>query len=201
MANPAQTPDELSFKLKTRFLQDSTVVHRRSKKGWWDILRLRGGKRWKKTQDLSGGAFGVVWLEQEAVTRQLRAVKRMALLDLQAKKLDFRRELQNMIRLQNVGSSTPPPYRAMADYNYQHQDSFVKFLGWYDDKDFIYLAMEYVEHGDLAQYLKSLGRQENENAVDITKQLLKGLVVLHDRHICHRDLKPQVCKTPIQDSK
>lgn len=52
--------------------------------------------------------------------------------------------------------------------------------------------MEYLEHGDLGQYLKGLGPRAEAEAREITKQLLEGLAILHENRICHRDLKPQV---------
>lgn len=52
--------------------------------------------------------------------------------------------------------------------------------------------MEYIAHGDLAQYIKNHGPKAATEVQDITAQILKGLVVLHEREICHRDLKPQV---------
>lgn len=51
--------------------------------------------------------------------------------------------------------------------------------------------MEYVPHGDLAQYIKTTPNAQRDSR-EVTKQLLAGLSVLHSRHICHRDLKPQV---------
>lgn len=51
--------------------------------------------------------------------------------------------------------------------------------------------MEYVPHGDLAQYIQTTPNALRESR-EVTKQLLMGLSVLHSRHICHRDLKPQV---------
>lgn len=56
----------------------------------------------------------------------------------------------------------------------------------------MHIAMEYIEFGDLAQYIGEHGATEESEATEITSQILKGLVVLHDRDICHRDLKPQV---------
>lgn len=52
--------------------------------------------------------------------------------------------------------------------------------------------MEYMEYGDLGQYLKRFGMQNETNAKEITQQILEGLVVLHKSYICHRDLKPEV---------
>lgn len=50
--------------------------------------------------------------------------------------------------------------------------------------------MEYIEHGDLGHYMA--GNQNEVDTKEITSQILEGLVVLHEREICHRDLKPQV---------
>lgn len=52
--------------------------------------------------------------------------------------------------------------------------------------------MEYVPHGDLGQYIASHSVESRE-AQEIAYQILEGLVLLHKREICHRDLKPQVC--------
>lgn len=52
--------------------------------------------------------------------------------------------------------------------------------------------MEYVGHGDLGQYVKEFREKARLEARDITKQILEGLVILHEKKICHRDLKPQV---------
>lgn len=50
--------------------------------------------------------------------------------------------------------------------------------------------MEFVQGGDLSRYIGDpVIRSE---AKEITKQLLLGLVVMHERLICHRDIKPKV---------
>lgn len=52
--------------------------------------------------------------------------------------------------------------------------------------------MEFIEYGDLGQYIKENRLEAKALAKDIASQILEGLVVLHARGICHRDLKPQV---------
>lgn len=52
--------------------------------------------------------------------------------------------------------------------------------------------MEYIEHGDLAQYIRDHWVNSETETKEIVSQILEGLVILHEREICHRDLKPQV---------
>ena len=54
--------------------------------------------------------------------------------------------------------------------------------------------MEYISHGDLRHYL-DVERSESE-AKAITKQLLEGLFVIHEKGFAHRDLKPEVRPPP-----
>ena len=66
----------------------------------------------------------------------------------------------------------------------------MQFLGWYESDHYIHIAMEYIIHGDLRRYLE-VERSESE-AKDITRQLLEGLLVIHEKGFAHRDLKPEV---------
>jgi hypothetical protein len=70
-------------------------------------------------------------------------------------------------------------------------------LGWYENRDFVFLAMEYIENGDLSQYLEKFGPKAKAEAKEIIGQLAEGLEVIHGQDICHRDLKPQVSISPL----
>lgn len=70
----------------------------------------------------------------------------------------------------------------------QHPEPLILFQGWFEHEDSIHLVMEYIEHGDLGQYI----RNHPAKAKAIVLQILEGLEVLHERGICHRDLKPKV---------
>lgn len=74
----------------------------------------------------------------------------------------------------------------------QRPELFVVGLGWFEDKDSVFCAMGYVEHGDLGQYMKTYWLKAKTEAKVITSQILEGLVILHGRGICHRNSEPQV---------
>ena len=128
--------------------------------------------KWRNTTCLGQGASGVVWLQQEdEVPETCRAIKQIPKGTRSAPlPVDYRRELLALGRLS------------------KRDDLFVRFLGWYEDTQWVYLAMEYFEQGDLGRHL-SAPLAEDEVRV-ISKQLLEGLTVLHGQNWAHRDLKP-----------
>jgi hypothetical protein len=71
--------------------------------------------------------------------------------------------------------------------------AFVTFLGWFDDDQHVYIAMEYFQFGTLDLYITQ-ALKEND-ARTIALQLLEGVKIMHDEQFTHRDLKPQVCQS------
>ncbi|RPA91680.1 kinase-like protein [Choiromyces venosus 120613-1] len=70
----------------------------------------------------------------------------------------------------------------------EHRSWFVEFLGWFENPDRLFIAMEYFEQGDLRKHLdKPLGEEIVQR---ITMQVLNALQVMHANNIAHRDLKP-----------
>lgn len=144
---------------------------------------------------LGAGAFGEVWLQVEEHSGSLRAVK-----IIPTRQVNLR-ELESLVELRDVCLSCPlafPRYMVQRVFwpltDDQHPDLFVSFFGWFTDPFATHIAMEYVPHGDLGQYIEDHGASAKAHSEvgEITSQILEGLVVLHDRDICHRDLKPQV---------
>jgi calcium/calmodulin-dependent protein kinase I len=52
--------------------------------------------------------------------------------------------------------------------------------------------MEYLEYGDLHHYLLESPPLPEQEAGDITFQILEGLAFMHENGFAHRDLKPAV---------
>ena len=67
---------------------------------------------------------------------------------------------------------------------------FVRFLGWFESSEKLYIAMEYFEKGDLRQHLG--GRMPASMGKPLAKQLLEGLSFMHMNGIAHRDIRPEV---------
>lgn len=178
------TIDASAYRLEATF-QNVTTVH------------PEGGRCagvWTEIKVIGEGGQGAVFLEQCPTQKpQLRAVKRIPQLFMKSNNIDIHRELVSMIAVAKVTHSTTD--RSMeADQCAQNNELFVRFYGWYQDPGArcLYIAMEYLPHGDLGQYLQNERTEAKRLAPQITRQLLEGLTILHGMQICHRDIKPQV---------
>lgn len=72
----------------------------------------------------------------------------------------------------------------------QYKQHFVQFLGWFEDVNFFYIAMEYLEHGDLGEHIAT--PLPESQAASIVAQVARALQYMHHRQFVHRDIKPKV---------
>ncbi|KAA6413402.1 MAG: CAMK kinase [Lasallia pustulata] len=135
-------------------------------------------KRWYKDKVLGHGSFGEVCLE---VCRQgdnivdTRAVKRIEKVKMRSWEVDYERELLALAKFSKLQD--------------KEEDVLVKFFGYFENADAVFLAMEYFSYGDLAQYLESpLSEPEIKQ---ITRDVVEGLRIMHAEGFAHRDLKPK----------
>ena len=54
----------------------------------------------------------------------------------------------------------------------------------------LFLSMEFIDGEDLASLLARVGRPTKQEALEIVRQVCRGLAAVHDQGILHRDLKP-----------
>lgn len=88
-------------------------------------------------------------------------------------------------------------YKLQIDDEYEQR--FVQFLGWYEDTNYLYLAMEFLECGDLQRYFevrKAPFEEEEEAAVTVIQQVAEALQFIHSKDFIHRNLKPSVPISP-----
>lgn len=67
----------------------------------------------------------------------------------------------------------------------------LKLYDVYETSKYLFLILEYVEGGELFDYLVSKGSLEPAEALHFFQQIIRGLDYCHSHIICHRDLKPE----------
>ena len=152
---------------------------------------------WRRKKRLGSGGFGTVWLE--ICGRKSRAIKEIDHNSTNFSSSEIARELEAIAKFSfkkvrcalddapYVLSKIPEAYSCMV-LQYRHR--FVQSYGWYKTETTIFVAMEYLDHGDLSRYMtKSIPELE---VSDITLQLVEGLGFMHGAGFVHRDLKPKV---------
>ncbi|KAG0123956.1 kinase-like domain-containing protein [Tuber indicum] len=134
--------------------------------GEYPLGRLK--EDWRVCEVLGRGSHSVVRKHWEERTGRVRAVK-----SIDKSGYPFHAREFNIMAILN---------------KLEYRSLFVEFLGWFEDSDRLYIAMEYFERGDLR---RRLNKPLPEDVVQrITEQVLNGLQVMHENGIAHRDLKP-----------
>ncbi|CAG9993357.1 unnamed protein product [Clonostachys byssicola] len=141
-------------------------------------------EKWFPRQDPVGkGGMGLVYVEErERVGSRpvsLRAVKKIQLSGRPEQKKMIRRELEAMFKF------SQPRFKGL----------FIQPYGWFLSGDYVHIAMEYYELGDLQKYLDHPskcpnGRLPEHEAGSIASQILDALYVMHQHNFSHWDLKP-----------
>ncbi|RXW21945.1 hypothetical protein EST38_g3900 [Candolleomyces aberdarensis] len=122
---------------------------------------------------ISKGAFGSVFLAKKRVTGDYYAIKVLKKADMIAKNQITNVKAERMILMKQAES----PFVAKLYFTFQSKEN-------------LYLVMEYLNGGDCAALIKTLGCLPEEWTKNYIAEVVLGLEYLHQRGIVHRDLKP-----------
>lgn len=80
--------------------------------------------------------------------------------------------------------------------------NIVQYHECLEDDANIYIIMEYIGGGDLTDYINKHGKMEEHLVQEVARQMVRGIMYVHERGISHRDIKPDnillVSEDPIQ---
>ena len=157
------------FKLEAKIFPNQTLHTSNKSDSAWAWEKEIVTAKWLRIKEIGVGNCGSVWLELD-LKRHKRAVKRIPKWIYTRNKIDYKREVAAMAVLSKF------------------EQNFVRFYGWYESPEDIYLAMEYFPLGDLERYMD---RQFSNSQIKVLiRQLLEGLCIMHLNGFTHRDLKP-----------
>lgn len=75
----------------------------------------------------------------------------------------------------------------LAQMNHPH---IVKVVDVFEENDTVYYVMQYLSGGSLTDYVKQHGALDEAIAIKYIQQIGSALEYMHQRHICHYDVKP-----------
>ena len=166
---------------------------------------------WKLGKTLGKGSSGKVRLAKNMETGQLAAIKivpkkknqnqnergrshvSVALSDI-SHSIASTATSTEVHKAENKGELSTNLYGIEREIVIMKLVSHPNIMGLYEvweNKTDLFLVLEYVDGGELFDYLVAKGRLSEEEAVHYFRQIIEGVAFCHSFNICHRDLKPE----------
>lgn len=133
-----------------------------------------GDHKYMLSSQIGKGAFATVNKAYERSNGEVVAVKSIA-----------KRTFATQAGRDNVGVK-----KEIAILEALKHPNIVEYVGYFEDSSHIYVVMEFIEYGDLNNYLNIHGPMPEPLTKIAVTQVLHGLKYIHNKGISHRDLKP-----------
>ncbi|KAK4145353.1 uncharacterized protein C8A04DRAFT_35845 [Dichotomopilus funicola] len=153
---------------------------------------------WQLGKTLGKGSSARVRLARHRVSHQLVAIK------IVAKSTAYMTQAGSLANLDNIdyknlntvadGGLRRMPLaieREVAILKLIRHPNIIELLDIWENRSEIYMVTEYVEKGDLFEFINWHGPLQEEEAIFYFRQIMTALDYCHSFNICHRDLKPE----------
>ncbi|KAL5531531.1 hypothetical protein ACEPAG_4408 [Sanghuangporus baumii] len=140
---------------------------------------------WKIGRTIGKGAMGVVRIARHAKTGKYAAIKIMSKLQV----IQSRRSLKNME--DDAERIMLALEREIVVMKLVDHPNIMHLYDVWETSGELYLILEYVEGGELFDYIIERGRLSETEALDYFQQLIGAMDYCHRLNIAHRDLKPE----------
>lgn len=203
----------LDAKLETEFF-DGYIRHTRYTMGFSAReRRIRVREVWDVGSNLGRGSFGSVRVETCRPSPPLfnngreprrRAVKVISKAIPNQGRWDYLKELEAVVkfsheRVSRLSNQYANQSRLVLTGTYQYAPYFVRTDGWFEDSSNVFITLEYFPLGDLQGFMKRSPPFDEDATRKIIRQLLEGIAFMHDSGFAHRDLKPGVSLSRINE--
>ncbi|EED19347.1 serine/threonine protein kinase (Kcc4), putative [Talaromyces stipitatus ATCC 10500] len=150
---------------------------------------------WQLGRTLGKGATGRVRLAKHAVTGQAAAIKIVSKKSAAMVQSESIAAMdRNACLLGDNQATRPMPFgieREVVIMKLIEHPNVINLYDIWENRGELYLVLEYVEGGELFDYVSTHGPLPEEEAVRLFRQIISGLAYCHRFNICHRDLKPE----------
>ncbi|PYH97684.1 putative serine/threonine protein kinase [Aspergillus ellipticus CBS 707.79] len=174
-------------------------AHRNSTISAASIVSNQGKRKthvgpWQLGRTLGKGASGRVRLAKHAHTGQIAAIK---IVSKKSAAITQSASIAGMDRktghFGGVGPRQIPSglEREVVIMKLIEHPNVINLYDVWENRGELYLVLEYVEGGELFDYVSKHGPLPEEEAVRVFRQIIAGLGYCHRFNICHRDLKPE----------
>jgi serine/threonine protein kinase len=130
-----------------------------------DIIK----ERYKVIEKIQFGGFSQVYKVYDLVNKKVRAMKVTKRIIVKYMKYLILREIKIHSGL--------------------NHKNIIKMHDYFEDKDYLYIILEYASKGELFTILSKKGKFSESEGKPIILGIIEGLKYLHDNNIIHRDVK------------
>ncbi|KAJ1992924.1 ATP binding [Dimargaris cristalligena] len=133
--------------------------------------------KWIQGALIGMGSFGNVYLGLNALSGELMAVKQVDIPQENSPSEARKKLMLDALQFE---------IKILQDLRHSH---IVRYLGSQMDDQHLNIFLEYVPGGSVAAMLANYGPLQETLVRSFVRQILKGLLYLHEREIIHRDIK------------